>query len=374
MKIMFLQLWHDMYGGAETVNHSLATQFKKDGYSVKVECLYKCHKNEIITDIDYEKEFISDELRRPSYKIMLRNLLKLKLKSFITDTNKCIKVIQNKHKTNKILKEKIKEYNPDWIIVTNPEIIAEVPNEYLKKSLIHLHSGCEEYIKSKELQKAKKVIYRYQNKVYRLIWLTKGFMDEGKKYGLTNGTYMYNPVRIKSNKESSLDHHNIIFIGRIAPQKRVYLLTEIFDTFQKENKKWNLNIYGSGSDNKIIMNENIHLHGPISDVKEKLLESDIFALTSSFEGFPMVVLEAYECGIPVITFNFKTSCSEVVKDGETGFIVEMDNKEEYIAKLNKLCSDIELRKKMGQNAKKYAQKFYPETVAQRWYKLFKGEI
>lgn len=374
MKILFLQLWYDMYGGAETVNHTLATQFKKDGYSVRIDCLYHCNKNEIIDDITYQKEYISNELKRPSYKKMLVNLSKLKIKLFYQDIIKCIKVYQNKKDTTKKLKKRIEEYNPDWIIITNPEIIKQVPTKYLKKSLIHLHSGSEEYIKNKEYKKVKKILYKYQHKIHKLIWLTKGFMKNGEKYGLTNGTYMYNPVRIKNDKQNNLNTKNISFIGRICPVKRVHLLAQIFNEFNKKNKDWKLLIYGSGEDKNIIKNKNIHLCGSTNDVKKELLNSDLLALTSSNEGFPMVVLEAYECGVPVITFNFKISCNEVVKDGETGFIVEMDNTKEYIEKLNKICNDHELRKQMGQNAKEYVKKFYPEKVAQRWYRLFKGEL
>lgn len=374
MKILFLQLWYDMYGGAETVNHTLATQFKKDGYSVKVDCLYKCGKNETIDDIKYNKEYISNELRRPSYKVMLRNLFKLKVKLFYQDIVKCIRVYKNKMITYKKLGDRIREYDPDWIIITNPEIVMCVPKRYLGRCLIHLHSGCDEYIKNKVYKKVKKILYKYQHKVYRLIWLTEGFMECGCEYGLTNGTYMYNPVRVKSKKKSDLNNKNISFIGRICPEKRVHLLTKMFDEFNKENNDWKLLIYGSGEDKDIVMNENVHLCGPTNDVKKVLINTDILALTSAHEGFPMVVLEAYECGVPVITFNFKISCSEVVKDGETGFIVEMDNKEEYIKKLNMLCNNNELRKEMGKNASEYVKNFYPEVVSKRWYKLFKGEL
>lgn len=374
MKILFLQLWYDMYGGAETVNHSLATQFKKDGYIVKIQCLYKCNKNETIDNLTYEKEYIAEEQKRPSYKQMLKKIFKFNIKDLNNDIKKCIKIKNIQKETFKTLKNKIQEYNPDWIIITNPEIVTIVPKEYLKKCLIHMHSGCEEYIKNKEYKKVKKILYQYQNKVHKLIWLTKGFMDVGNQYGLTNGTYMYNPVRIKTSKESNLNNKNITFIGRISPIKRVHLLTQIFDKLYQKNKDWNLYIYGSGKDENIVLNENIHLCGSTNDVKKQLLNSDIFALTSSSEGFPMVVLEAYECGVPVITFNFKTSCNEVVKNAETGFIVEMDNTDEYLEKLEELCRNSELRKKMGKAAKEYAKNFYPEVVSKRWYKLFEGEL
>lgn len=372
MKILFLQFWYDMYGGAETVNHTLANQFKSDGYEVKIECMYKCGNKEIIPDIDYEKTCISLEPKRPSYKVMLKELVKLKIKDFNNDLKNCIKCRKNKFTSIKVLKNDINSFDPDWIIITNPEIVKYVPKNYLKKCLIHIHSGCEEYFTNSKLKKTKKILFKYENKIYKLIWLTKGFMEEGKKYGLKNSEYMYNPVRFKSDKVSTLDNNNITFIGRIAPVKRVYLLSKIFN--EMNNKNWNLNIYGSGRDKDIVKSKNIRLLGPTGKVKDVLLNSSVFALTSSSEGFPMVVLESYECGVPVIAFDFKVSSHEVIKNNETGFIIPMDNKDEYIKKLKLLCNDSNLRKDMGKKAKEYAKKFYPEEVSKRWYKLFRGEL
>ena len=374
MKILFLQYWYDMYGGAETVNHTLATQFKKDGYDVNVQCMYVCGKKENIDNITYKKEYICGEPKRPSYKVMIKNLCIFRFKEFSQSLLECFKVKRKKVNSYKILKNRIESYDPDWIIVTNPELIEQVPKSYLKKCFIHIHSACVEYIKNKSLKRTKKILYKYQNKINKLIWLTESFMKEGKGYGLYNSTYVYNPVRISSDKVSKLDNNNAIFIGRIAPVKRVNLLTKIFSRLCNSNKEWNLNIYGSGEDKDIVLNENIKLCGPISDVKSVLLNSSVFCLTSLSEGFPMVILEAYECGVPVITFDFKTSCSEVVKNKKTGFIVKMDDEKEYLSKLTELCNNYDLRKKMGKNAKEYVKQFYPEKVVKRWYMLFKGEL
>ncbi len=373
MKILFLQYWYDMFGGAETVNHTLASQFKKDGYDVKIECMYKCGNNEIISDITYEKNYICDEPVRPSYKEMIKNFVKLN-GQFIVDLKKVFHFYKLKNKSYEILKTIIKSYKPDWIIITNIELIKYVPKPYLKKCLIHIHSNIDEYMSNKKLKKSKKLLFKYQNKVYKLIFLTEGFVKRGIYYNLTNSTYIYNPVRIKSYETSKLDSKNAIFIGRLDPVKRIPLLSEIFNDFLAKNKDWNLNIYGKGNTKGIITNNNIKLCGTTNNVKEKILESSIFTLTSSYEGFPMVILEAYECGVPVIAFDYKTSCDEIIKNGITGFIIRNDDKEEYIEKLSVLCNDKALRVEMGRNAKKFVKQFYPEIIAKRWYKLFKGDL
>lgn len=374
MKIMFLQLWYDMFGGAETVNHCLATQFKKDGNDVLVETMFRCGKNEYFNDITYKKECICDEPKRPSYKNMLKDLRHLKLVRFLKDLVKAILYYYKMFVAYSKMQKHIKKYNPNWIIITNPMLVEKVPKKYLKRCVLHMHSGCAPYLKDPLLKKAYKSLTKYQNKVYKVIWLTKGFYEESKDLGFENGSYIYNPVRIKNDNINTLESNNIVFLGRIDYVKRVNVLTRICNNLFKKVKDWNLNIYGSGEDPDIILSDKIKLQGPTSDVQKVLADSSVIALTSSSEGFPMVILEAYESGVPAIIFRFNSSSSEVVLDGKTGYIVEMDNEEEYLLKLKEICTNLKLRKEMGKNAKEYVKNFYPENIAQSWYKLFKGEL
>ena len=199
-------------------------------------------------------------------------------------------------------------------------------------------------------------------------------MNCAVKKGLENSTYMFNPVRISTKIRGSLDTKKVIFIGRLSPVKGVDRLINIFNNRDSKYKEWELLIYGSGDKNNLKFGNNIKQMGATSDVGAVLKNASIFALTSYSEGFPMVVLEAYEYGIPVICYDFEVSSSEIIVDGETGYIIEQGNKEEYVKKLNKLMGDKELRLRMGKNAKKFVQQFYREEVVKRWYKLFKGEL
>lgn len=371
MKILFLQLWYDLYGGVETVNDTLANQFVKDGYDVSVLCLWKKGNGEYVHTDSYSKTVIDNEPRRASYKQMLKNISHLNFKTLISDIKKSIKYYKLKKQNKKDFTEVINEINPDFIIIGNFELIELVPTKFYKKTIIEMHSGIQFYNQNK---KAVKTILKYSDKINRIILLTPYFVEEGKKLGITNSTYMNNPVRIKSTKNNNLDSKNIVFIGRIAPEKRVDKLVDIFNETKLCDSGWNLNIYGTGDTSEFNVQKNVNIMGGTNNVQKVLENSSILALTSDYEGFPMVILEAYACGVPVIVYDYGVSAKELIIDGKTGFIISKGDKKAYIKKLKYLCENSVARKEMGKNAKMEVKKYYPEEIAKRWYKLFRGEL
>ena len=84
----------------------------------------------------------------------------------------------------------------------------------------------------------------------------------------------------------------------------------------------------------------------------------------------MVLLEASECGLPMIAYDCKTGPSEIIKDGENGFLIPCYDKKMMVEKLNILCNDFELRRKMGEKAKKLAKRFDKDTICEKWINLF----
>ncbi len=371
MKILFLQLWYDLYGGIETVNDTLASQFVKDGYKASILCLWKKGSGEYIHTDDYSKEVIDTEPIRASYKKMVKNISHLNFKTFIPDIKKSLNYYKTIKQNKNDFTSKIVNIDPDFIIVSNPELIKLVPPKYYSKTVIHLHTGMQFYHQNPKLTN---LVLKYSQKINKVIFLTPNFVKEGQKLGFSNSTFMDNPVRVKSTKENTLNQKKLVFIGRIAPEKRVDKLVQIFNESKLCDKNWNLNIYGTGDTSNLDVQKNVNIMGGTNNVKEVLENASILALTSEYEGFPMVVLEAYACGVPVIAYDYGISSKELIIDGETGFVIPNDNKKAYIEKLKYLCENPEVRQKMGKAAKEKVKKYYPENVAKRWYKLFRGEL
>ena len=102
-----------------------------------------------------------------------------------------------------------------------------------------------------------------------------------------------------------------------------------------------------------------------------MLKSDIYIMTSLSECFPMVLLESYNCGLPVISFDILTGPREIVKNGQTGYLIANRDKEEMAKKINSLINDKIKLHEFGTNAKKEAEKYRATSIIKKWRNIFK---
>ena len=93
-------------------------------------------------------------------------------------------------------------------------------------------------------------------------------------------------------------------------------------------------------------------------------------MTSIYEGFGLVLVEAQSCGIPTIAFDCPTGPRNIINDGKDGYLIENRNTEQFIKKLDDLMNNNEMRWKMGDNAFENSKRFDVETITEKWIKLF----
>ena len=120
------------------------------------------------------------------------------------------------------------------------------------------------------------------------------------------------------------------------------------------------------------ISNNICLCGVTSDIKLKYIESSIYAASSRYEGFPLSILEAISCGLPIVSFDCEYGPRELIDDGENGFLVEQNNINELA---NKICYLIEIKNKrieFGRNSLEKSKKFNIDLIMKKWIELFKN--
>ena len=99
-------------------------------------------------------------------------------------------------------------------------------------------------------------------------------------------------------------------------------------------------------------------------------ESKILCLTSTYEGFGMVMIEAQQYGCVPIAYDSFESLGDIIDDGVNGFKISPFKNKKYTEKMELLINDENLRKKMSLNAMESCKKFYAKVIAQEWMKLF----
>ena len=375
-KVLFIQLKSKSYAGVWQVNKTVGEALIEKGYQVSIVSLRE-NKNNIelehnpklelhtINKIDvWEETYTGSEI--------LKDLKKIKIFNAIKKILVRIKHEISIKKDTKKLHEYIYNFNPDYIITTHYELIDLVPKELLNKTIYEHHTSFRNSIKHKD---TRRIFNKYKDKI-KFVWLTKQTMQDAIEYGLKNSYYIYNAVRFKSNEIADITNNKkLITIARFSKEKRIDLMIEIVEDIFKDKKfqDWTLEIYGNGPEEenikKVIHNhKQIKLMGLTDNPQKELLNSSINLNTSSFEGFSLSILEANECGVPTITFNFGESVYEEIINEQTGIIVK--NKEEYIDILKKLMLDKNKLNTLSKNAKEFSKSFQIEEIINEWIKLF----
>lgn len=201
------------------------------------------------------------------------------------------------------------------------------------------------------------------------------------------------PMNIKGVKERRSigvwSTKRVVTIGRYAYQKGYDLLLKAWAEIEKlkkleevkevkEVEEWTLEIYGQGdrTDYRRLMVElgidtnRCHLNGPVDDVGQVYMDSSIFVLSSRFEGFGLVLVEAMASGLSVVSFDCPAGPDEIITDGYDGLLVPSSDVKVLAQKLMLLMADDKLRTRLSQNARQSVQQYEMNLIAGKWVDLF----
>jgi GalNAc-alpha-(1->4)-GalNAc-alpha-(1->3)-diNAcBac-PP-undecaprenol alpha-1,4-N-acetyl-D-galactosaminyltransferase len=188
---------------------------------------------------------------------------------------------------------------------------------------------------------------------------------------------MPNPVItpvLEVTTEQLLPTPTLIAIGRMTPQKGFDLLIEAFAKLSDRYPDWHLTILGEGTSrpdlealrSQLQLTDRVHLPGQVKNVNAHLRQSDIFVMSSRFEGFPMALCEAMACGLPVIATDCLSGPREIIEDGVNGILVATEDVAALAAGLETLMSDAPKRQQLGQIAPQVLDRFGLEQVMTMW--------
>lgn len=210
----------------------------------------------------------------------------------------------------------------------------------------------------------------------KLILLTEDDRDNYPR-NKKNVCVIPNPLSFFPNEKAILKNKQVISIGRLTEQKGFNYLIDAFAIFSKKFPEWKLKIVGEGelyndlmfhiSNNKL--NDKIELIGIQKNISHLLLESSIFVVSSRYEGFSMVLLEAMSCGLPVISFDCPYGPKSLISSEDCGILVELENTQKLAEEMIKIASDERKRLVYGANARKEAEKYKIENIISKWVKV-----
>ena len=215
-----------------------------------------------------------------------------------------------------------------------------------------------------------------------LVCLTNGdaenyysFVDREKIYVIPNS------LSFARDTTSDLTAKRIIAVGHLNKQKNFPALVEAAEIMKAEIPDWHVAIFGrdigNGEDERRLreliaakgLEDFVEIHEPVTDIKSEYLASSIMAMSSIFEGLPMVLIEAESCGLPVVSFNCNYGPADMIHDGENGYLVDVGDVKGFAEKITAIAKDEDLRRKMGKASFENAGLYEPDRIAEKWMSL-----
>ena len=217
---------------------------------------------------------------------------------------------------------------------------------------------------------------RCTKKLDALVLLTK--QDADSWQGTTKTYVIPNSLPFYPQESSTCENKRAICVGRLSEQKGMEYLIEAWSYVHKNHPDWKLDIYGYGelkeemtrSIATLDLTDVISINEPTNEIIQKYLESSIYIMSSRFEGFGMVLLEAMACGVPCISFDCPYGPADIIRNGEDGFLVEHLNTRALANSICQLIEQPELRKQFGEKAKKNIIRYSKDNVMKQWTELF----
>ena len=179
---------------------------------------------------------------------------------------------------------------------------------------------------------------------------------------------------------SDASRKRVIAVGRLDYQKGFDRLIEAWKVVQANGqfKDWTLDIFGQGEWQEMLqkmidevgLSHNTHINNPTNVIGKEYANSSTLVMSSHYEGFPMVMIEAMSCGIPVIAFDCKCGPKDIIDHEVNGLLVKNGDIEGLAAAMMRLMADESYRKELSANTRKVTITYSEESVMKKWINLF----
>jgi len=191
---------------------------------------------------------------------------------------------------------------------------------------------------------------------------------------------IYNPCVFQKNYHSNynLKSKVIVSCGTLDKIKRFDHVVVTAERVFTKHPDWSWHIYGDGPEKSTLKNmirncrleKNVFIKGYETDKNVIYGDKSFMVLTSSFEGFGMVLVEAMQYHLPIISYDVNYGPKEIVKDGVNGFLIESGNIDLLSDAVEKMIEDVDKRQMMSNMSYQSIERFDNEQIIKQWIGLF----
>ena len=204
--------------------------------------------------------------------------------------------------------------------------------------------------------------------------------DRGYCGNLPNIEVIPNAAMHVSDAYSDVMNKRVIAVGRLDYQKGFDRLVQAWQLVRHTGKftDWKLDIFGQGEWREMLqqmidkaeLQDSVRLNRPTKQIGEEYVKSDMLVMSSNYEGFPMVMIEAMACGLPVVSFDYKCGPKDIIQPGINGLLVPNGDIQALADAMMKVMEDEAYRKMLSLNARKVVDTYSEQAVMSQWIRLF----
>lgn len=385
MKICFITYSIFDLGGIQRVTSVISSELSKN-HDVEIVCT---NTNQ---ECNRELYNLSDNVKVNFNNLLKKNMITKATCKIFKELNKKFGILNNK----RIIKLMTQVYYPtnvqnqfiEFINNNKYDVVIGVGGEYSLllgiiaervncKTIGWQHNSFDAYLKTKGryFWNQDELFKEYISNLDNHIVLTEYDCDRYKEEMNINSDVIYNPKSFSSIEKSNVSSKQFLAAGRFNYQKGFDLLIESFNEFCKNNQEWNLVIVGEGEEREKIaetirrynLEDRIRIDKFTTNIKEYFLSSSVLLLPSRWEGMPMIVLESFEMGVPVVAYNI-SAAKQLIRNNNEGILVEKYNFKEFSEAMLKM-TDEKQRIEISKNTIRKSKEFEVSVIIKKWNKL-----
>lgn len=301
-------------------------------------------------------------------------------------TGKILGYLQKRRRHKRLLTSLLEREKPDIVVSLYPSESSFIPDiKDGSKKVLELHfckyfrlqygrKGLLGIIDKWRTHQDERIVRRFD----KFVVLT----NEDKEYwgNLHNIEVIPNAAMNMGGHFSDVANHRVIAVGRLDYQKGFDRLIQAWCYIQRDGRyqDWHLDIFGQGEWHEMLenmisernLNDSIRLNNPTNQIGREYAQSSLIVMTSNYEGFGMVLVEAMACGVPAVAFDCKCGPRDIISDGENGLLVSNGDIPGLAEAMMKLMGDYELRRRMSVKARQVVDTYSEKAVMDKWVRLF----
>ncbi|MFJ1338378.1 glycosyltransferase family 4 protein [Pseudomonas caricapapayae] len=261
----------------------------------------------------------------------------------------------------------------NWTSVNCFALLAALPFKVKVVCVEHIHFSQP----SKLWQFFRKLTYW---RAHRVVCLTDEDLQDYERIGV-KAEKIYNPLTVEVSSVSRREGKKFIAVGRLELQKGFDILINSFRLVLARHPDASLEIYGDGTQyntlstliSELGLGGSVVLRGATKNISDAYARSDYFVLSSRFEGFGLVIVEAQAHGLPVVAFDCPRGPAEIIEDRVNGLLVENGSVVDLSMKMIELIENPEMCSAMVDAGFISNRRFGHESIREEWLaKVFGG--